>query len=502
VRLSLRARITAASAVIVAATLLLGSIVAFVAVRATLRGQVDDQLWAQAHGVQRVADDLSGLGGPGAPVRIPVPPPRQGGPGSYVQAVAPSGQAIRLGRDADGDRTVEIPVGATDRAIAGGQHAARFVDRHGDDGHLRVLTAPLAGGGAVQVARPLASVDAVLRSLRWVLALLVVGGTALAAALTRLSARGLVAPIADVTEAAGHIEATGDLGRRLAVTGDDEVARMAERFNAMLDALARSNGALGASLERQRRLVADASHELRTPVTSLRTNLEVLRASAAELPEADRRALVDDLEAQAEELGVLVGDLMELAREGDAAAGSALQDDVRLDEVVAEALERARRHHPRATWAADLEPALVRVAPDRLGRAVNNLLDNAATHGGGQVEVAVRGGELHVRDHGPGVADDELPYVFDRFWRGAQSRAGAGTGLGLAIVQQVAVASGGSVEARTPDGGGLEVVLRLPGSGPGALWGSRASAATAGGAVSPGGVASPGTGPRGSIPGG
>ena len=353
-RLSLRGRLTWASAVIVAATLLLGSIVAFVAVRATLRGQVDDQLWAQAHGVQRVADDLSGLGGPGGGVPIPVPPPRQGGPGSYVQAVAPSGQAIRLGRD--GDRAVLIPVTATDRAIAGGQRGARLVDRRGADGHLRVLTAPLAGGGAIQVARPLGSVDAVLRSLRWVLALLVVGGTALAAGLTRLSARGVVAPIADVTEAAGHIEATGDLGRRLAVRGDDEVARMAERFNAMLDALARSNGALAASLERQRRLVADASHELRTPVTSLRTNLEVLRASAAELPEADRRALLDDLGAQAEELGVLVGDLMELARDGDAAASAAAQDDVRLDEVVAEALDRARRHHPRRPGAPGSSP--------------------------------------------------------------------------------------------------------------------------------------------------
>ena len=177
---------------------------------------------------------------------------------------------------------------------------------------------------------------------------------------------------------------------------------MAERFNAMLDALARSNGALAASLERQRRLVADASHELRTPVTSLRTNLEVLRASAAELPEADRRALLDDLEAQAEELGVLVGDLMELAREGDAAASAAAQDDVRLDEVVAEA-PGPRAAPPPARDLDDQPGARARARRARApGRAVNNLLDNAATHGGGEVEVVVRGGELRVRDHGPG----------------------------------------------------------------------------------------------------
>ena len=135
----------------------------------------------------------------------------------------------------------------------------------------------------------------------------------------------------------------------------------------------------------------------------------------------------------------------------------------------------------------------MRAAPERLGRAVNNLLDNAATHGGGEVEVDVRGGEVRVRDHGPGVPPDELPFVFDRFWRGARSRGRAGTGLGLAIVEQVAVAAGGSAEARGAEGGGLEVVLRLPGSAKGALWASGGAAAPAPGADEGEGAAAPGS---------
>src|SRR4051812_44780203 len=112
---------------------------------------------------------------------------------------------------------------------------------------------------------------------------------------------------------------------------------------------------------------------------------------------------------------------MELAREGDAAAAAAVED-VRLDEAVAEALGRACRHHPPATFGAELEPSVVRAAPDRLGRAVNNLVDNAATHGGGRVEVVVRDAAVTVRDHGPGIPADELERVFDRFWRGSSAR--------------------------------------------------------------------------------
>src|SRR5262249_3322228 len=176
--------------------------------------------------------------------------------------------------------------------------------------------------------------------------------------------------------------------------------------------------------------------------TSLRTNMEVLLAGA-ELEEGERRALLRDMVGQSEELSALVGDLMELAR-GDAAEPEV--EDVALEGVRAEAIRRARRHAPHVRFRADLDPCLVQGVPDRLGRAVNNLLDNAAQHtaAGGTVEVALRDGALSVRDHGPGVEPDELPLLFDRFFRGAHERRRHGSGLGLAIVRQVAEAHGGT----------------------------------------------------------
>ena len=194
---------------------------------------------------------------------------------------------------------------------------------------------------------------------------------------------------------------------------------MAQRFDAMLDRVQASQAA-------QRRLVADASHELRTPVTSLRTNMEVLLAGA-ELEEGERRALLRDMVGQSEELSGLVGDLIELAR-GD--EGDPPIEDVALDALVAEAVARARRHAPGVRFRTELEPCVIAGVPDRLGRAVNNVLDNAAAFSppGGVVEVALRDGVLEVRDHGPGAPEDELGQLFDRFFRGdAAARAG---GLG------------------------------------------------------------------------
>ena len=236
---------------------------------------------------------------------------------------------------------------------------------------------------------------------------------------------------------------------------------MAQRFNAMLDRLQASRDALAASAAAQRQLVADASHELRTPVTSLRTNIEVLLAGGA-TAEADRRALLEDVREQAEELGLLINDVIELAR-GDQPLGADVEE-LRLDEVVAEAVERARRHAPRVRFALSAEPVVLAGAGDRLGRAVANLLANAAGHSapGGVVEVALRGGVLEVRDHGPGVPDDDKPLIFDRFYRGATSRGRPGSGLGLAIVRQVAEAHGGEVQVADAAGGGALFRLRLP----------------------------------------
>jgi two-component system, OmpR family, sensor histidine kinase MprB len=221
-----------------------------------------------------------------------------------------------------------------------------------------------------------------------------------------------------------------------------------------------SRAAVDESVRAQRQLVADASHELRTPVTSLRTNIEVLLAGG-ELSDEDRGRLLADMVEQSEELSALVGDLIELAR-GDLPAGEA--EDVRLDRIVLEAVARGRRNSPDVNFETTLAPVIVDGVPERLGRAVNNLLDNAARHSppGETVEVVVDEDGVRVRDHGSGVDPDDLPYVFDRFFRGANTRGRQGSGLGLAIVRQVAAQHGGTVHAANAPDGGAVFTMRLP----------------------------------------
>src|SRR4051812_34698000 len=367
---------------------------------------------------------------------------------AYVRLLDPRGQATPSTR-----ATLWVPVAARAQRVARGQLRSHIADVTSRGQHLRVLTIPAPGLGAVQVARSLNGVDDVLGRMRVVLALLVAGGVAGAVVLTRLSARSVVRPVTDLTEAAEHVSATGDLGRRVPAGGADEVGRLAARFNAMLDRLQESVVA-------QRRLIADASHELRTPVTSLRTNLEVLREEP-DLPADERDRLLDDVVHQTEELGALVGDLIDLARDGE---GRAAVEDVRLDALVSEAVARAARFSREIEFVTQLEACVVEGVPERLGRAVNNLLDNAARHSapGGRVEVTLTGGALSVRAHGSGLMEADLPHLFDRFYRGAGVREHPGSGLGLAIVRQVAEQHGGSVRAENAEGGGARFILRLP----------------------------------------
>ena len=292
------------------------------------------------------------------------------------------------------------------------------------------------------------------------LALVALAGVALAALLGRLAARRVISPLAEVAQAAQHIGETDDLTGRLRVHADDEVGQLATRFNAMLDRLEGSRAQLDESMRAQRRLVADASHELRTPVTSLRTNIEVL-LQGGELDAEDRRRLLSDVVEQSEELTALVTDLIELARGDEPGFAS---EDVRIDRVAAESVARARRNTPGVTVSADLAPMTLDGVPARLERAINNLLDNAARHSppGGTVEITVDGEGVRVRDHGPGVAEQDLPYVFDRFFRGTHARGRQGSGLGLAIVRQVTEQHGGTATVSNAPDGGAVFTLHLP----------------------------------------
>src|SRR4051794_29726036 len=317
--LPLRRRMTIAVAFGGAIGVALAACVASFAVRGALRGEVDQALSDQPL-ASRVPPDFRGPR-PGFG-RLPA---RQGGPTPYMQLID-SGDGVRV----VGTEDVELPIPTRARDVAAGLSDRFFSDETVAGTRVRVLTVPLDDGIAVQLGRSLEPAESVLARLRLILFLVCLGGVAVAVALGRLVSRNVVAPIAHVSEAARHIAATEDLGRRLEVETQDEVGELATHFNAMLDTLERS-------IVAQRQLVADASHELRTPITSLRTNIEVL-AEAEALPADERARLLADVEEQTTELGMLVADLIELAR-GD--QPSAEREDVRLDHLVREAVARA-----------------------------------------------------------------------------------------------------------------------------------------------------------------
>lgn len=443
--MTFRFRLALVSTAAVAIAVLLASGAIYVAVRGQLRGQVDDALEARVREVI-----YSG----GRVLNVPEPP--LGAAGGLVQGLSvprpcqPDCRALLI---LPSGQNTSIPVTPQAKAVAAGRGVAFFDDARVDGTHLRVYTVPLRTGVALQAARPLTEVDQSLHRLGLFLLLVSAGGIGLAALLGAMIARTAIGPVRRLTETAEHVTSTSDLSERVRVESADELGRLAASFNHMLSALE-------ASVQQQRRLVADASHELRTPLTSLRTNVEVL-ARSGRLPHEERERLYADIVAQIEELTTLITDVVELAREGEP---QLVEEEVRLDAVVAETVERARRRWPGIRFVTDLEPCSVRGVPSRLDRAVGNLVDNAAKFGppGGLVEVTVRGSEVTVRDHGPGIEESDLAHVFDRFYRAATARGLPGSGLGLAIVKQIAEAHGGTVSAERAEGGGTLLRLSLP----------------------------------------
>lgn len=496
--MSFRRRIAIVSAAAVAIAVVLASILIYVLTSNQLHGQIDTQL--RNRGLERSAVlralDERGEGGnvfrrrerlriaaeqalssspdrgsPGAPRHSGSVPTRPstgsifGGlpPGpaqvrGYQQVVNAGGKIVE--RSAKG---FSLPVDASTLALAkaGGEPFLRNADVNRI--HLRLLAEPLGRGHAVQFAQPLTEVDSLLSRLRLILALVVIGGIALAALLGRLVAGAAVHPLKRLTEAAEHVALTQDLSGRIEPSGEDELGRLAGSFNSMLDALEHSMSALDASVHAQRQLVADASHELRTPVTSLRTNIEILQQQGQHMDPEESRRLLGDVVEQTEELTLLMNDLIDLAR-GEEPRTDA--EEVRLDVLVDEVGERVRRRTPATPLWMELEPTIVTGVPARLERAVGNLIDNAVKYSppGEPVEVQLHAGALTVRDHGPGISAEDLPHIFDRFYRGAEARGQPGSGLGLAIVRQVAIQQGGSITANPVAGGGTLMRLHLPGA--------------------------------------
>ncbi|TQK45495.1 two-component system sensor histidine kinase MprB [Streptomyces sp. SLBN-118] len=464
-RPALRSRLALLVAVAVAVAVAAVSVTCWFVVRGKLYDEIDSKLKA-ANSPLRSEDIAAALNEcsqtPAAPT-------------GYGRKPVWYFQLIRTGSDkpcVSPDSAGTVKVDSSDRDVAQKADPTFWTFRNGTDtqgNDVRVLSVVAVVQGpangvvsdtALMIGYPLKEAEGTLDDLALLL-LIVSGIGVVGAGVAGLwVARTGLRPVDRLTGAVEHVARTEDLTVRIPVEGEDEIARLSRSFNSMTAALASSR-------DRQAQLIADAGHELRTPLTSLRTNIELLARSdetGRAIPPADRTALMASVKAQMSELAALIGDLQELSRP-DAVDRGPLKV-VALHEIAQAALERARLRGPELSFEAELEPWYVRAEPAALERALVNVLDNAVKFSppGGTVEVGMRQGELTVRDHGPGIPADELPHVFERFWRSPSARSLPGSGLGLSIVARTVQQSGGEVSLGPATGGGTRAVIRLPGA--------------------------------------
>jgi two-component system sensor histidine kinase MprB len=474
-KLSLHARVTLLAAVAVGLAVAIVSISAYVTVRQQMYRNLDDSLITRASqaankkvltnnlNLQSIPTDALGLSDILLGVYLPNGQ-RVGARNSTLPPMSDTELAIAQGSgDSYSIRTVGAPNSSHYRVVAVPAQFCPAVSPRDDceNGDPEYQQAALV------VAQSLTPIDHTLHNLGivlWAVGLLGVIGAALAG---NAVAQSGLRPVARLTGAAEHIAKTEEL-KPIPVTGSDEISRLALAFNAMLAALARSQ-------DRQRRLVGDAGHELRTPLTSIRTNLDLLAQADKRggLRPEDRQQLLDDVRAQMDELTTLIGDLTELARDTPQVRNAEL---IELSNVVEDAVIKVRRRASGVEWGVQLSPFPVWGDERLLGRAVTNLLDNAAKYSVpdagatpradgeplGRVTVRLLDGVLTVTDSGPGIAEADLPHVFERFYRSSEARSRPGSGLGLAIVKHAAEQHGGMIYARNAPGGGAQFTLWLP----------------------------------------
>lgn len=439
--MTLRNRVAVAAAVGVLIVVAAISGVLYFSYAASLHSRADLTLVDDAQQAGSVARSIKQSGAVGHPAR--------------VYHVTVGGVEVQLfpGQVTVGQPTLFGPLDSRDVAVAEGDIPAYFANARDGGQQLRVYTADWPEG-LVRTSRPANADDGALRDAALLLAGLTVAATGITYGAARLAASRILRPIADLTATAEHVTLTRDLTARLRPTGtSDEVGRLGSSFDTML-------AALHESVTAQRQLVADASHELRTPLTSLTTNLDLLEDGAG-LADPQAPGLVRAAREQASELGQLITDLLDLARYYESVPH---RETVRLDLLTGEAVHRMRQRMPHAAIAADLQPCLAHVDPAGVDHAICNLIDNAIKWNppGGAVHVLVADARVSVTDHGPGIPDEDLPHIFERFYRAPAARGMPGAGLGLAIVARIAQANDATAGVRTGQDGST-FTLAFPG---------------------------------------
>lgn len=390
-----------------------------------------------------------------------------------IQVVRPTGSILSLCR--------ELPVSEHQLEIASRGHGSEFSTVTVDGHRLRMITVGASRGGAVQVARELEVIEDTLSGLSLRLAVFGSVGACLAAALGWYWARRVTDPLRELNATADSVARTRNLGERIDVNSDDEIGDLARSFNHMLESL-------DSSRAQQQRLVQDASHEFRTPLTSIRTNLELMQRHRG-LDEATRNKVIDDIAAELVELSELAAELVDSATEVSSGADSFVE--LSFDALATQAVERAKRRHTRTYHVAHLDRVTVLGDGTLLERAMANLLANAAkfsdpstsidvearlasseevrltvgSHGWGIEREQMRPKPMAwfaVHDRGPGIPQGDLDLIFDRFYRSTATRTAPGSGLGLSIVRQIVESHGGTAFARNRTGGGASVGFWLP----------------------------------------
>ena len=445
-RPSIRNRLTAIAAAAVTVIAVAVGALAWLVLRETLIEQADRELRAVAHGP---VENMT----PEAASRIP-PNPFDTKDRLRVQVWVAGAES-----PPPPPSTASLPWSTEDQAVADGiVKSASYTAASGSE-RFRVLTIRGRQGQTIQLAHSLAGPDATLQRFGILISVLTVGAATMAGLAGRLVARAGLRPVDRLATAVARIAETRDLSQPIQIEGHDEIAQLSQAFNHMLTQL-------DAARQQQRELIEDAAHELRTPMASMRTNVELLIHAGGQLGEEDRTALLADLERQSSELSELVTSLVALARSRNTDEPAT---QIELSELAAEAIGLAQTHFPRTVFTLRApEPVTVAGQPAALLRALVNLLDNAAKFGpeGQTVEVSLSRKHdracLSIADRGPTVPAGEREKIFHRFHRTETARAVPGSGLGLAIVQHTVTAHRGTVHVEPRRGGGNLFCLTLP----------------------------------------
>lgn len=448
---SIRLRLSAVFTVLVAATLVLVGVLTYQLLRQNLLAEIERDVARRAATLAAAA--------PAPPYQLDT----FDAPDVFLQVTGADGAPVARSGNL-GAVTLPTP------AKARGDHV---VEVRVDDRPLFLTTAPIDDGRRIVVARSPMTTYGALSTLRGLLIAIVGGAVVLTALVSWLYARAALRPIGTVVDAARDVRDSRDLSRRVRHTGpQDEVGRLVHTFNEMLAELQDAYRSLDASNQRMRQFLADCSHELRAPLTRIRSTVDLLGRIDEPDPADDafRSRALADITAETDRMARMVRQLLILAR---ADAGASIEPrPVRLDNVIANACRQADRMANGITLHTPTEPALagavVQGDAEHLEQALLILLDNAFKYTPEPGQVTITASQradtaaITVADTGLGIPDEDTERIFERFYRGRNASAATGTGLGLAIAHWIADQHGGRIDLSSTPDAGSRFTLNLP----------------------------------------